>query len=126
MADTFIPTDPPNQCPSGRQWSTLLQMCANQDDYAQAIRAAMDAGNTTLAHNLREEALNNGAIDPLGGKNLLSALLEGDWGFIIGGMLPLLVGLIGIVLVFLALSSWLNMNEIKIGAVGVPLPKVKG
>jgi hypothetical protein len=111
-----------DQCSAGRQWSELLQMCANRDDYNAAMDAAVNRGNLDLARRLAEEAVANGAIKLAPSKNALNALLLGDWGFFVRGLLPIIVGVIGLVLVFLAVSSWLKMDSITIAGVGVPLP----
>lgn len=92
-------------------------------DFIDAARAAKLAGNQPLYEALVKEGDSLfGSGGPLfnPGEQVKGILQSLSSDFVKIGFI-----IVGLLLVLLALSSWLNMNQISVAGVGVPLPKLK-
>lgn len=125
MADSFIPlsnTNPADQtCPAGQGYSLTFQRCLSKQDYLDAVRAMLAAGHPQQAADLIKEGKANGVI---GETSIINAILEGNTQAIGQMALPFGIALVGLILVVLAISAWVNTKSITIAGQSIPLPKV--
>lgn len=126
MADVFTPlTDvpPAADCPDG-YFSQIIGHCLSREDWLVLwqMSVSLPGVQQALYNEAREAGVNpDGWLSGVTGGG---GLLGGLFGGLLNSAVNLAVILIGIGLVFVAISSWLNVSSVNLSGVKLNLPKV--
>lgn len=117
MADTFTPLSNANQCPQGSYFFEAVNRCLSLSQWSDAYHQAENSGDTALAQQLMSQAYVNGrdVFSGLGGAagNTPSDLVSQFTAGLGVDILKLGVIVVGLILVFIAVSAMVKQTTIR-------------